>query len=384
AGHVMAATVALQAGLGAATVYLVYALALRLARGRRRPALAAALLCAAEPLAVIYAAKLLTETAFTFLLVVGLWALAAYLGEGRGRHLALAGLCLVGAAYVRPVAYYLPALVALGLTGRALRRRPRRGALLAHAAAFAVSCMVGLGAWRVRNAVVAGYDGFSAIADVNLYYYQAAAVRAAREGIPFYTVQEQLGYRDEEIYLAAHPEQRDWPPARRYAFLRRAALEELAAHPLAAATLQARGVVAALADPGGLELLRLFGRYPRAAALLGVAVDRGLWPALQVLDRERPGALLLNLAMAAALLAYYGLAALGLARGRPPGAVALLLVGVGLYLLLLSGGPASLSRFRHPLMPLVCALAGLGWEVASRAWAGGGRIDLEPGKESTA
>ena len=44
-------------------------------------------------------------------------------------------------------------------------------------------------------------------------------------------------------------------------------------------------------------------------------------------------------------------------RSRHAWAVSLAVAG---YLWFASGGPHSLSRFRHPIMPIMCALAGAG------------------------
>ena len=370
-GRVAAVTLALQALLGTATVYLVYGITRRLAPGRRAPALAAAVLYSVEPLAVLYGAKLLSETLFAFLLAAGLWALLTYLAAGRLRSLLLAAAVLVGAAYVRPIGYYLPGLLTASLAAWALAAPGSRRRRLTHVAAFALVTAAGLGAWHVRNRLVADYDGFSAVADVNLYFCQAAAVRAALDGDAYYRVQERWGYRDEETYLAAHPEQRPWGPGRRFAAQRQRALQLLAAHPLTYARIHLRGLARVLVDPGGLEYLRLFGRYPRAGGLLGVAVDRGLVAAARQVWVQRPAAFMLNAVLGAGLLACYVLAAAGLVGARPRGFGLVLVAAVILYLLLLSGGAVSLSRFRHPMMPALCALAGLGWtavrgELAAR------------------
>ena len=115
-------------------------------------------------------------------------------------------------------------------------------------------------------------------------------------------------------------------------------------------------------DPGGVEYLRLFGAYPaHGGGLLGRVVDDGLWATLQYVRRERPGLLVTEALFGAFLVGVYLLAVRGALitkpRSRRAWAVSLAVAG---YLWLASGGPHSLSRFRHPIMPIVCALAGAG------------------------
>ena len=365
-GPVAAVTVALQALLGMATVYVVYAVARRLAPSAPVAAQAAALLCAVEPLSVLYAAKLLSETLFAFAVAAVLWALLTYLATDRWAHLLATAAALVGAAYVRPIGYYLPGLVAAALLVRALVAGGSRRRRLGQWAVLCLAAAAGLGVWHLRNRRVVEYDGFAAIADVNLYFFHAAAIRAALDGDDFYAVQERWGYRDEGVYLAAHPEQRSLSPGQRYAAMRRQGLAALAAHPLTYAGIHLRGLARVVVDPGALEYLRLFGRYPRAGGLLGVAIDRGLAAAAGQLWAQRPLAFAAHALLGLALLAWYALSAVGLVRTRPRSLGLVLVVAVIAYLLVLSGGAVSLSRFRHPIMPPLCVLAGLGWAALKR------------------
>jgi hypothetical protein len=48
----------------------------------------------------------------------------------------------------------------------------------------------------------------------------------------------------------------------------------------------------------------------------------------------------------------------------------LVVVLVAAYLVFMSGGPQSLSRFRHPVMPELCVLAGYTLAVLVPRWVG--------------
>ncbi|MGH7194426.1 MAG: glycosyltransferase family 39 protein, partial [Candidatus Saccharimonadales bacterium] len=82
ARHVNAVTFGVQIALGCITVWLVFRLGL-LCFADRRAALAAAALLACEPLSVLYASKLLSETVFTTLVTLAIWFTARYLLQHR-------------------------------------------------------------------------------------------------------------------------------------------------------------------------------------------------------------------------------------------------------------------------------------------------------------
>src|SRR5258705_93122 len=82
-------------------------------------------------------------------------------------------LGLAAAAYVRPIAYFLPIVVALCLiaAGVRLRHQRRLRQTLGHVVVLLVVAMSLTGLWRVRNWIEADYRGFSAISGVNSYFY---------------------------------------------------------------------------------------------------------------------------------------------------------------------------------------------------------------------
>lgn len=132
-----------QAVLAVLTLGLVYATA----RGEFGPKIgAAALLAGALYLpAAYYSTKVLTETLFTFALVLGIYLLArGTRGAPRYRWLAFAGITFGAAALVRSVAFPVALALALFL---ALGRDGSRRARLAGAATFACGLLVVLALW---------------------------------------------------------------------------------------------------------------------------------------------------------------------------------------------------------------------------------------------
>lgn len=357
-GRVEAVTVVLQIACSCLTVFLVWKTA-PLLTDRPGAGLAAGLLYAFEPLSVIYASKLLSETLFTALLALFLYLLLRYLRDGATLVLAGAGVALSAAVYVRPVGYLLPALVAAVLLTRWWRGREAGRRMLWQALLFLGLCVSALGAWQARNAVVAEYRGFAAVSAVNAYFYYGAAVLAAADGVPYYEMQERLGYRDDEVYVARHPEQRGWSQAERYRFLGREGTRLMLGHPLLCARICLQGLVRVILDPGGVELLRLFRHYPESGGMLGAIVDRGLLRAVADAVERYPAVWWVTLATGVPLGVCLVLAAAAiLGPDRPWGAPLICLLGCAGYLLLASAGPLALDRFRHPVMPILCLLAG--------------------------
>jgi 4-amino-4-deoxy-L-arabinose transferase-like glycosyltransferase len=361
-GRMELITLALQIALSMLSVYLVFRLA-HLLCGRQDVAWWAALLYALEPLSVIYASKLLSETLFTTLVIAACCGLVAYVRRPAWRRMFLVAVGLAAAAYVRPIAYYLPVVVALCLTAVAVRRRTYHppGPMLGSVALLLVVAMGLTGVWRARNWVEAGYPGFAAVSDVNLYFYLGASVRAAREGVPYYEMQRRMGYYDHTLYLRLHPEQTTWSPARRLTHMGTEGRRMLLDAPLTYARIHLDGIVRLLVAPGATDALRLFDLDRGIAGYLGVFVDEGVSRGIATLSRTLPFVFWSNLVLAPMLVA--SLACAGLAMGCRSlrrDAASFVLLGVMGYLVVIAGGPAAYARFRHPIMPIVCVYAACG------------------------
>ena len=85
------------------------------------------------------------------------------------------------------------------------------------------------------------------------------------------------------------------------------------------------------------------------------------------IDEARPGHVAMLLENHLELLALYVLAAVALlcpeVRRKPQ---VWLVAGLALYFVVVAGGPEGAGRYRHPVMPLLCVLAGPGAIVALR------------------
>lgn len=317
--------------------------------------LIAAWFFAFEPVSTIYSVRLLPETLYLALLLLSLERMAVFLRNGRLPVLAVSGLWLAAATFVRPVSCYLAFALALGLLVAHIRIPGLRWKA---PAVLLVAVLPWLAAWQARNWVEAGFGGFSTIVSRNLYFYQAAGVYARATRRPFAQVQRSFGYPDEESYLARHPEQAHWSRSRRAAFMASQAMSILRQYPGVALRMQAEGSTVVALTPCAADLLRMIGAWPHDWP--SRIVNRGPLRSALWLARAHPLISAVMGALEAFLLLLYFLAARGIVRAGPRNLYVWFLLGVALYFLAVSGGAQAVGRYRLPVMPIVCILAAAG------------------------
>jgi len=316
----------------------------------------AAWIFAFEPLSVLYSILLLPETLFLFLFLLSLERLTQFLRTQNLRTLAFAGLALAAATFVRPVTYYLPIPLALGLSF-ALRHAP--SLRVKAPAVLLLTVLPWLALWQLRNRIETGFPGFSAIPTQNLYFYTAAEVTGRLQHQSLAEVQNQLGYTSDQNFLALHPESARWTQSQRIAFMQAAALCTLRSHPATALHAYLAGSLRTAFNPGAAVLLSLFNA-PIHESVFARERDQGPLSAWLWLARDHPLQTALMAAFTIFLAALYAFAVCGAIRSPAPRSTLCLLLGVSLYFLAVSGGAAGIARLRLPVMPVLCVLAAAG------------------------
>jgi hypothetical protein len=358
-GPLEAVTIALQIIISCFTVYLVYRTT-RLLFQRELIALIAAALYAIEPFSVLFSSLLASETLFSAVAMIGVYYLVKYLKRERLADLLISGSALAASVYVRPIGYFLPAIVAAGLTLWALVAAPRnKPRLVAHATAF-LAVSVGLTAlWQVRNKIESDYSGFSAIASDNMYFISAASVQAAEKHVPYYDMRDRLGYQNQRVYFQQHPEQKTWSVAQRANYMNRSAERILLGSPLTFARIYFDGILRATFDPGSTEFLRFFDLYPKQGDLLTVAVDQGIFTTVKTLLASP--LLFWSIVLILPLhLMYLSCAAIALCSRATLDRAGFAALFIAAYYMAMAGGPGDWGRFRHPAMPIICIFAASG------------------------
>jgi 4-amino-4-deoxy-L-arabinose transferase-like glycosyltransferase len=162
--HEVIAALVLNAALGAATVALTYALARR--AYDERVGLVAAAMVALFPSLVFFAGVTLTETAFTTLLLLGVWLIVVSDERRDVRIVALAALVLGFATLVRGLALLAP----LALVPYGWRIHGAWRPALLRAGVIAAAMLLVVAPWTIRNYVESGsLVGISSNAGVDFY-----------------------------------------------------------------------------------------------------------------------------------------------------------------------------------------------------------------------
>ncbi len=338
--------------------------------GDDRIALAAAWIFAFEPLSIANSGLLISDTLFVALFLLSQERLAVFLRGHRLRVLAVAGLWLAAATFVRPVTYYLPVALSLGLF-LVLARVP--GLRWKAPAVLLVSVLPWLAAWQMRNWVETGYRGFSSITDSDLYFIGDADVTARVEHRSLREVHERLGYTGFDKssgqdyllapYLARHPEQAGWSQGQRLGFMHSEAVRVIRAHYGDFLRSCLAALPKPLLDPSAAPFdLVLYPEVPKYTAGRTLS-NQGWFRGGIALVKAYPWIVAEKAAFGVVLLGLYLLAARGLFRAGMQNPCLWLLLGTSLYFLAVTAavtGPTAESRFRLPIMPAVCILAAAG------------------------
>lgn len=336
-------------------------------------ALGAAWILAFEPISVTNSVILMSDPLFLVLLLLSMERLAVFLRRHDLRVLAVAGLWLAAATLVRPITYYLPVALALGLFV-VLARVP--GLRWKAPAVLLISVLPWLAAWQLRNRIEAGYGGFSAISDVNLYLLATFVMEGAERRSYVEVRNEMLGYSDfrklwilnngqiylSQPYLARHPEQTGWNQGQRLAFMRSEGIHIIRAHFGVYLRTCFKSVFRTLFEfgEGSFNLLVNPNSAPHG---VGSMDDRGPVHDLIALARTYPWIAAEKTAFGIVMMGLYLLAVRGLLCSNMQDACLWLVLGISLYFIAVSGAAAGGSaRYRYPIMPAVCILAAAGFQ----------------------
>jgi hypothetical protein len=320
-----AGILAIQVLLAAITLVAVYGVGQRISG--HAAGLTALVIVAIEPLSILYTGLVMSETAFTALMICSVWVLLRCWDSASWRVSLMAGFLLGLAVLIRPVALYLPALL-VPATAVVVSQSRRRKAVMA--GVLLMGFLLPVGAWVLRNAEVAGGPMLSSVDSYNLLAYRAADAVARDTGVSrdaaSRTLTDQARSRvrsGDSLYAVASVE-------------RYQALRAIGQHPTGMVISSAEGFAHLAVAPGlgALDMTR--HGLPKAI--------RGLFSFGSTI-----------IAAIALLAAIVGVVIL--VRHREWRAV----LGVGAvaaYLIAVSSGAEGEARFRVPILPLLAILAG--------------------------
>jgi 4-amino-4-deoxy-L-arabinose transferase-like glycosyltransferase len=302
---------------------------------------------------VLTAFFILTETLFAFLLALVTWTLARYHKSPAWIWAALAGLFTGFAVLTRPIAILHPLVIVMALLFTKTDWRTR----FVHAVLSLAITAALIAPWMLRNYNTIGMFTLSTISNHNILFYEAAFVLADTQHKPSEQVKAELRVELEERLQSSGLPNTEANRARMESEM---ADEIIRADPLKFVYVHLREDLKGFL-PGVSNLLNVFGVQEGRENPISVLRYQGLQAALENYFGEQTWLILLFIPYFIFLGAIYLGGALGiftLLKRQAWFELALLLIPI-VYFLGLPGG-ASNARFRVPVMPHLCLLAGIG------------------------
>ena len=189
-GHRPEIAVFLQILLSGLTLVLLYGIVTMLF-AHPGAALAASLLYALEPASAILPNYILTETLFTFLVLLAFYFLIRWIKENKSGDAAISLVAMSLAALTRPIFTFYPPIVFIFLF-LVFLGRGSKGRKNMRLVGIAVLCYTAIvGTWVLRNFLVTGEVTISTVADP-LEFGFATNMVTVSEGVPRKTAEEKL------------------------------------------------------------------------------------------------------------------------------------------------------------------------------------------------
>jgi len=348
--------IALQVIVSVATIWIASAVARRL--WGPGPALVAALLLTFDVMSFASSQKLLSDTLFTFLVVIAVAAGVRMLSDERARSwwALLLGGALALATLVRPISYYLVLPLVIGLLAWGVCSKMKWTRVIVVALVVVAPSVVLVGGWQVRNYCVSGSSDLSHIRGHNLLWCRGTGIVALRDGISLDEARERI--------RESLPSMEGWSDAEKSELYAREGSALMRRHPVLYVRMAVRETPDVLVAPAQVLLVRYLTGEELYASPFGdvFRLAPGAYVRKWVVGRPLLFAAF-GYEMAYLLVLYicvlYGVWRL-VRGGSEHRAAHVLVCGVIVYFIVLSAGPEADPRFRVPFMPLLAVYAGWG------------------------
>ena len=348
-GHFPQAVIMAQSFLDSLTAIFVIFICLEIFK-KVRYAYGAGFLYAVTPFAVFYSNMILSETLFTCILVASVYFFIVFLDKRKMHYIVVSSVFLGAGVLCRPIALYLPLLLAPFIFMSGFRLRDRLIPCLICLFSFSIILIP----WYMKNHYQHEYWGISTVKDIDMFYYEAPAALMIRDNPlsviqpainePLYIYQLYLWERVRKKYGWREKNQSDViEDAKKNAILR----EE------GNAIIKENIPIILLSHTVGIG--RTLCPYPpHFENLTGspVTIVRGF-------------AFLLDVAIT--ILSLSGIIAI--VRGAPNTRVSKIATGAMIFLLFyftFIPGIMGYSRFKIPVLPLICIFASFGMGIIRR------------------
>ena len=187
--------IVIQYGMNIVAIFLMADLLFRL-KLNQNAIIIACLLAALNVHDLYFAGFILTDSLSQSITFIGIYFFVRFLLGFSVSDLVFSMISFGISIFTRPSGLYLPLFLMIGILFL-FRKKTKQVLKFGMVVFLCVYFPVLL--WQVRNEQVAGYNGFSAITESNLYFYHGAGINAALNDSDFYTEQEKL--KTDPVYL---------------------------------------------------------------------------------------------------------------------------------------------------------------------------------------
>lgn len=222
----------------------------------------------------------MSETIFTFFLVMLIYFFMQALKKKSVLYFIICGIITALLCYIRPIAIYYFLFPICFLFVLAIWEKNSQRILCAFF--YGINFLILLFPWYYRNKLLGDFRGISTVSSVNLYYYSGAAVRGKIDGVPYYKMKGILKKEFAKKY-----QQKNISKGGMAKRLFREGIAIIWKNPFVYAKIHFRGIFMLLCDPGGTHFLKFFHCYEEGSGLLGTIVSENIFFALKKIFKQK-------------------------------------------------------------------------------------------------
>lgn len=353
-GQVEMVTIILQIILSCLTIWLIFKIS-KIIFTNNKVATLSALLYTVEPLSILYTSKIMPETLFATFIVLFLYLLLKYYNNKKISFLFASSFALAISAYIKPISIYLTIVVPIVLAIYIFKHKRETIYQLFYPVLFLLITIALTSPWLVRNSLVAKYNGFSSIGDRTIY------VLSTEYRSPHYEGKYKVSKKILTLNPLASKQDLLLQRAKLYELVRKNGLNIITDDIPAYLYNQAKGLTMFLLNPGSTEILRMvnFNFIKTNEIVEGYSKVGIIGTLYRMLKENKIGFWIIGF-MSGILVSYFLLGILALCCERTFSLRVITIIIVIAYLTLLSTYAVGLSRYRHPIMPLISIFSGQG------------------------
>jgi len=324
--------------------------------------LISAFLFSLDPLSISMNYKILSETLFLFFMIIFIFTGILWLKNPFLKFLPfITGTILAFLTLVRPITYYLPPLIFIGIILWYARNNYPVRKWINQALLFILPIFILLGGWQYRNFIYGNNSSLSQIGGINMLYFRGASIIAEKENLTLEEARKRL--IDNQLgnpwtYAGMHPEKnlnKKWENA---------GINIMVQHPILSLKMICRGIFYTLFSPGDGYLCNTLG--------IGVVGKGPLWGLFNSDIKtfmnnwfiQNTLYLFIFIFACTFLFVIYSGLLLWIYNSFIINRINWydgFLWGILFYFLIVSAGPESYFRFRQPMMPILIIYAVSGW-----------------------